>query len=141
MTFTDAPGSFIFALIFMRGVSVRLTIASLLPYCLLIFGIKRLSRALMQRNLKVQEGLGAIESKVQESLAGVHVVKAYALEEHEAGLFRVANHDYNKLGLALALVRIAPRALLANRAEASTPREGWSMEPGTWTSITVEVSV
>jgi len=105
VTFTDAPGTFIFALVFMLGVNVKLTAASLAPYVLLTFGIKRLSRALMQRNLRVQEGLGAIESKVQETLAGIHVVKAYALEEHEAALFRSANDDYNELGLALARLR------------------------------------
>ncbi len=105
VTFTDAPGTFIFALVFMLGVSIKLTAASLAPYLLLTFGIKRLSRALMQRNLKVQEGLGAIESKAQESLAGVHVVKAYALEDHESNLFRAANDDYNRLGLALARLR------------------------------------
>ncbi len=105
VTFTDAPGTFIFALVFMLHVSLKLTAASLAPYFVLIFGIKRLSRALMQRNLKVQEGLGTIESKAQESLAGIHVVKAYALEDHESGLFRAANDDYNELGLALARLR------------------------------------
>jgi ATP-binding cassette subfamily B multidrug efflux pump len=105
VTFTDAPATFFFALVFMLGVSVKLTVASLAPYLLLTFGIKRLSRALMQRNLKVQEGLGNIESKVQETLAGIHVVKAYALEDHETALFRGANDDYNILGLALARLR------------------------------------
>ena len=42
----------------------------------------------MERSLKVQEELGTIGAKVQESLAGIHVVKAYTLEEHEAGAFR-----------------------------------------------------
>jgi len=46
-----------------------------------------------------------------------------------------------RLGLALSLARLAPRALLANRAEAKTLPEGLSIEPTTWTSITVEVSV
>ena len=59
----------------------------------------------MVRNLRVQEGLGGIEAKVQESLAGIHVVKAYALEDHESELFRKANDDYNELGLALARLR------------------------------------
>ena len=38
----------------------------------------------MERSLKVQEELGNIGAKVQESLSGIHVVKAYTLEEHEA---------------------------------------------------------
>ena len=105
VTFADAPATTFFALSFMLAVSVRLTIAVIAPYILLMIGIKRLSRSLMVRNLRVQQGLGGIESKVQESLAGIHVVKAYALEDHEAALFRKSNDDYNDLGLALARLR------------------------------------
>jgi ATP-binding cassette subfamily B multidrug efflux pump len=95
VTFADAPATLTFALIFMLHVSLRLTLAVLAPYVLLMIGIK----------LRVQEGLGEIEGKVQESLAGIHVVKAYALEDHESALFRKANDDYNDLGLALARLR------------------------------------
>ncbi|HEY6418239.1 MAG TPA: ABC transporter ATP-binding protein [Candidatus Binataceae bacterium] len=119
VTFTDAPITLIFALTFMLGVSPRLTLASLAPYFLLVFGIKQLSRGLMVRNLRVQEGLGAIESKVQESLAGIHVVKAYALEEHEASLFRKSNDDYNELGLALARLRGAMMPMIRSAAAAA----------------------
>jgi ATP-binding cassette, subfamily B, multidrug efflux pump len=119
VTFTDTPITIFFALTFMLSVSVRLAIASLAPYLLLVFGIKRLSRALMQRNLRVQEGLGAIESKVQESLAGIHVVKAYALEDHEAVLFRRANDEYNELGLALARLRGAMMPMIRGTAAAA----------------------
>ncbi len=119
VTFTDAPITLVFALTFMIGVSPRLTLASLAPYFLLIYGIKQLSRGLMVRNLRVQEGLGAIESKVQESLAGIHVVKAYALEEHEASLFRAANDEYNELGLALARLRGAMMPMIRSAAAAA----------------------
>jgi ATP-binding cassette, subfamily B, multidrug efflux pump len=105
VTFADAPATVTFALIFMLHVSLRLSIAALAPYVLLLFAIKRLSRSLMVRNLRVQEGLGGIEGKVQESLAGIHVVKAYALEQHESKLFRQDNDEYNQLGLALARLR------------------------------------
>jgi ATP-binding cassette subfamily B protein len=105
VTFADAPATLMFALAFMLSVSVPLTLAVVAPYVLLTAGIKRLSRAMMVRNLGMQQGLGAIEAKVQESLAGIHVVKAYALEEHESALFRRSNDDYNEVGIALARVR------------------------------------
>src|SRR5215469_2567448 len=105
VTFADAPVTVTLALIFMLHVSLRLTLATVAPYVVLLFAIKRLSRSLMVRNLRVQEGLGEIEGKVQESLAGIHVVKAYALEQHESALFRDANDEYNELGLALARLR------------------------------------
>jgi ATP-binding cassette subfamily B protein len=105
VTFADAPATVTFALIFMLSASVKLTIVVIVPYVLLMIGMKQLSRSLMVRNLRVQEGLGGIESKVQESLAGIHVVKAYALEDHESALFRKSNDDYKELGLALARLR------------------------------------
>ena len=56
----------------------------------------------MERTLRVQEGLAELSSRVQENLSGIHVVKAYACEEHE-----------------IADVRRAQRALPGGRACAS----------------------
>jgi ATP-binding cassette subfamily B protein len=61
----------------------------------------------MERSLRVQEELGAIGAKVQESLSGIHVVKAYTLHDREAEEFRRRNDSYNEEGLALARSRSA----------------------------------
>jgi ATP-binding cassette subfamily B multidrug efflux pump len=74
----------------------------------------------MMRSMKVQEGLASIGSKVQESLAGIHVVKAYTLEEHEAGLFRKINDSYNEHGLALARTRGAMMPMIRGAAASAT---------------------
>src|SRR6185437_4040600 len=74
---------------------------------------------LMDRSLKVQEGLGTIGAKVQESLSGIHVVKAYTLEEREAEHFRDLNDHYNRQGLALARVRGAMMPLIRATVAAS----------------------
>ncbi|HYL60840.1 MAG TPA: ABC transporter ATP-binding protein [Candidatus Acidoferrales bacterium] len=105
LTFANTPLIYTLALIFMISLNGRLTFAAVIPYFVLFFAMRRLTRALMMRSLKVQEGLAAIGSKVQETLAGIHVVKAYTLEEHESGLFRKINNSYNEQGLALARVR------------------------------------
>jgi ATP-binding cassette subfamily B multidrug efflux pump len=105
LSLTTVPVTFFFALVFMFTLSPRLTAAAMIPYALLFFIMRRLTRALMNRSLGVQEGLAAIGSKVQESLSGIHVVKAYTLEDHEARRFRAANEEYNQQGLALARVR------------------------------------
>ena len=89
----------------MLSANVKLPIFVLVPYVVLIIGMRRLMRSMMVRNLRVQEGLGGIRSKVQESLAGIHVVKAYTLEDHESALFRKVNDAYNESGLALARLR------------------------------------
>jgi ATP-binding cassette subfamily B protein len=66
----------------------------------------------MERSLRVQEELGAIGAKVQESLSGIHVVKAYTLHEREAEEFRRRNDIYNDEGLALARLRGALMPLI-----------------------------
>jgi ATP-binding cassette subfamily B protein len=105
LSLTTVPVTFLFALAFMFASSLRLTAAAMIPYAVLFFVMRWLTRTLMVRSLGVQEGLAAIGSKVQESLSGIHVVKAYTLEEHEAERFRLANEEYNDQGLALARVR------------------------------------
>jgi ATP-binding cassette subfamily B multidrug efflux pump len=102
---TNTPVYFVYALIFMTYLNHQLTVAAIIPAILLLFGVRRLTRALMERSLKVQQELGNIGAKVQESLAGIHVVKAYTLEEHEAQRFRELNDRYNEQGLALARTR------------------------------------
>jgi ATP-binding cassette, subfamily B, multidrug efflux pump len=105
LMFTNTPVYFVYALVFMTYLNRRLTVAAIIPAIVLLFGVRRITRALMERSLKVQQELGNIGAKVQESLAGIHVVKAYTLEEHEAQRFRALNDRYNEQGLALARTR------------------------------------
>jgi ATP-binding cassette subfamily B protein len=102
---TNTPVYFVYALIFMTYLNPQLPAAAIIPALVLLFGVRRLTRALMERSLKVQQELGNIGAKVQESLAGIHVIKAYTLEEHEARGFRELNDRYNEQALALARTR------------------------------------
>ena len=105
LTFTNTPLVYIYALTFMFAKQWRLTFVSLVPFVILFFVIRQLTHSLMERSLRVQEELGAIAAKVQESLSGVHVVKAYTLHAREAEEFRRRNDSYNEQGLALARLR------------------------------------
>ena len=67
----------------MLSLDRALTLAALAVYPLALLFVKRSSRLLMERTLRVQEGLGELSSRVQENLSGIHVVKAYACEDHE----------------------------------------------------------
>src|SRR4029077_5685971 len=121
LTIANTPLIYALALIFMTSLNGRLTFFSLVPYVVLFVGIRFiLMRAMMARSLKVQEGLAAIGSKVQESLAGIQVVKAYTLEEHEAGLFRKINDAYNESGLALARTRGAMMPMIRGASACAT---------------------
>ena len=112
LSFTNTPVTYVFALAFMFSLSVRLTLATITPYIVLFVAIRFLTRSLMERSLKVQQGLGLLGSKIQESLSGIHVVKAYGLEERERERFRSLNNNYNEQGLALARVRGAMMPLI-----------------------------
>ncbi len=121
LTIANTPLIYALALIFMTSLNGRLTFFALVPYVVLFVGIRFiLMRAMMARSLKVQEGLAAIGSKVQESLAGIQVVKAYTLEEHEAGLFRKINDAYNESGLALARTRGAMMPMIRGASACAT---------------------
>jgi ATP-binding cassette, subfamily B, multidrug efflux pump len=120
LTLANTPLLYALALVFMSSLNGRLTFFAIVPYLVLFIGIRRLMRAMMMRSLRVQEGLAAIGSKVQESLAGIHVVKAYTLEEHEAGLFRKINDIYNESGLALARTRGAMMPMIRGASATTT---------------------
>jgi ATP-binding cassette subfamily B multidrug efflux pump len=120
LSMSNTPLMYILALVFMTSLNGRLTFMAIVPYLVLFVAIRWLMRAMMARSLKVQEGLAAIGSKVQESLAGIHVVKAYTLEEHEAGLFRKVNDTYNESGLALARTRGAMVPMIRGAAASAT---------------------
>jgi ATP-binding cassette, subfamily B, multidrug efflux pump len=112
LSFTNTPVTYLFALAFMFSLSPRLALATIAPYFVLFIVIRFLTRSLMERSLRVQQGLGVLGAKVQESLSGIHVVKAYTLEEREAKRFRSLNDSYNEQGLALARVRGAMTPLI-----------------------------
>jgi ATP-binding cassette subfamily B multidrug efflux pump len=116
----NTPVYFIYAVVFMSFLNVRLTIAAVIPAFVLLVGVRKLTRRLMERSLKVQQELGNIGAKVQESLAGIHVVKAYTLEEHESQRFRALNDTYNEQGLALARTRGALFPMIRSAAAIST---------------------
>ncbi len=120
MSVSNTPLMYGLALAFMSSLNPRLTLFAIIPYLVLFVAIRWLMRSMMMRSLKVQEGLAAIGSKVQESLAGIPVVKAYTLEDHEAGLFRKINDAYNEQGLALARTRGAMMPMIRGAAASST---------------------
>src|SRR5690242_6302775 len=112
LTLANTPVTYIYALSLMLALQWRLTLATLVPFAILFFAIRRLTHSLMERSLRVQEELGAIGAKVQESLSGIHVVKAYTLHDRETAEFRSRNDSYNAHGLALARARSALMPLI-----------------------------
>lgn len=105
LNFINTPVYYVYGLSIMLSLDVRLTLAALAVYPCALYVVKRTSGILMERTLRVQEGLAELSSRVQENLSGIHVVKAYACEEHEVRDFAAMNATFRDASLRLAKVR------------------------------------
>src|SRR5881394_1450908 len=83
LNFINTPVYYAYGLAIMCSIDPVLTVASLAVYPVVLYAVKRTSAALMERTLRVQEGLADLSSRVQENLSGIHVVKAYGAEAHQ----------------------------------------------------------
>ncbi len=97
--------AYLSALSIMLGLSWKLTVAALAVFPPLIFLTRGFSRAMFMRTREVQDALGAMSERVQTNLAGVRVVRSFALEESEQRSFEKVNQDYLVKSLAIARVR------------------------------------
>ena len=86
--------SFIFITIMMLQISPLMTLIALLPVPVMAVVVNRFGAAIHKRYLKVQEQFARISTRAQENLAGIRVIKAYALEESEWRHFNELNREY-----------------------------------------------
>ncbi|MEO5895001.1 MAG: ABC transporter ATP-binding protein [Vicinamibacterales bacterium] len=85
---------FVVAIIIMLSIDVRLTLIALVPLPFVSLTVWYFGRAIHQRFEAIQAQLSEVSAVVQESLAGVRVVRAYTQEDHEIERFRLANLEY-----------------------------------------------
>ena len=88
---------------FMLHISPRLTLYSLLPMPLVSLVVWLAGERIERRFEAIQAQFADIAGRVQESLAGVRVVRAFAREHRELAEFQSMNREY--LARSLALVR------------------------------------
>ena len=89
----------------MVNVSGRLTLVSFVMLPLMIVTTRTFSRQMFSRTRQNQESLGKLSEVLQTNLAGVRVVRSFALEKRERGRFDKANEAYLEASLALARLR------------------------------------
>lgn len=82
------------ALFFMARIHGPLTLLSLCTMPLVAVVTKVVGARVHQLFERVQESFSTLTTRVQENIAGVRVVRAYAQEAGEAERFREANHEY-----------------------------------------------
>ena len=93
------------ALYVMLHLSVKLTLASLVTLPALMLVTRSFSGKLFKFNRENQEAIGKMSDRVLASLAGVRVVRSFALEEAEQKAFEESNLAYLDKNLALARLR------------------------------------
>lgn len=89
----------------MLRTSVGLTLACLANLPLVILLSRAVSRGLYVRMRQNQASLGRMSDVLQANLAGVRVVRSFALEERERDRFEKTNKEYLDASLALARLR------------------------------------
>jgi ATP-binding cassette subfamily B protein len=90
----DATVFFGLALAIMLQIDTTLTLVALLPYPILTIIIRLLGKRLHAHYERIQEAFSTMNTKVQENLSGVRVVKAYTLEASEVEHFKELNQEF-----------------------------------------------
>ncbi len=86
---------------FMLAISPRLTGYSLLPLPLVSLAVWVFGNRIHRRFEDIQAHFATLSARVQENLAGVRVVRAFAREAGELDDFRALNHEYLEKNLHL----------------------------------------
>jgi ATP-binding cassette subfamily B protein len=97
----QTPIMFVSVIAVMFVLNVKLALLVLLPYPLFILIARGFGRAMHASNLAVQVGLADLSSQLQETISGISVVKAYAMEETTRRRFRAVCEELyrRKLGM------------------------------------------
>src|SRR3990170_6671398 len=105
LNFVNAPLYYVYALALMLSMDVRMTLAALAPFPLLIYAAAKFRGRIMKSSLEVQQQMSGLSSHVQENLSGMHVVKAYAQEKYQTQQFVALNEEFRSKSLEMAKMR------------------------------------
>jgi ATP-binding cassette, subfamily B, multidrug efflux pump len=105
VNFVNAPLYYVYALALMLSMDVRMTLAALAPFPLLIYAAAKFRGRIMKSSLEVQQQMSGLSSHVQENLSGMHVVKAYSQENYQTQQFVALNEEFRIKSLEMARMR------------------------------------
>jgi ATP-binding cassette subfamily B protein len=97
--------AFASALQVMLKINVTLALACLVNLPLITLYSRTVSRGLYVRMRENQAALGRMSDVLQANIAGVRVVRSFALDERERERFETANREYLRASLSLARLR------------------------------------
>jgi len=101
----NTPFAIVSALALTLPISWKLTLVALSSLPLLMLVTRWLSTQFYTRTRDNQESLGKMSARVQSSIAGVRVIRSFALEPSELEAFERTNQSYLEKSLGLARLR------------------------------------
>lgn len=97
--------AFVSALQVMLSIHPKLTLVSFVMLPIIIFGTRAFSKRLFSATKTNQESLSKLSDRLQNNLAGLRVVRSFALEKYEETRFERVNQEYLVASLSLARLR------------------------------------
>jgi ATP-binding cassette, subfamily B, multidrug efflux pump len=95
---------FVFALVFMLRISPWLTLVALAPMPLASILVQYFGSRIHTRFERIQASFSDISAQAQENYSGVRLIRAFAREQSQIGLFESLNREY--ISRALRLVQL-----------------------------------
>ncbi|RMD82654.1 MAG: ABC transporter ATP-binding protein [Candidatus Dadabacteria bacterium] len=105
LTMINTPLYCLYAFSLMLAMNVRLTLAAVVPFPLLLWIVKRYSGAMMEATVRNQERLADLSAYVQEHLSGMHVIRAYVRERARIDRFAELNEAFKNQAMEVAKLR------------------------------------
>jgi ATP-binding cassette subfamily B multidrug efflux pump len=105
MYWTETSVMLVLAVVVMLHADWRLTLIALSPAPLVSVAVIFFGRRIHTRFEHIQRMFSDISSRVQENLAGVRVIRAYAQESAEVEQFESLNKDYIRENIGLARIQ------------------------------------
>lgn len=102
---TETLLTLILSVAVMLNTDIKLTLISLIPAPIVSVAVILFGRRIHVRFERIQGMFSDISSRVQENLAGVRVVRAYAQEDAEVEQFERLNRDYIRENIGLARIQ------------------------------------
>ncbi len=107
----QTPVMFLSVIVVMFVLNAKLALLVLVPYPLFILIARAFGRSMHANNLAVQAGLADLSSQLQETISGISVVKAYAMEGVTKGRFATLCQDLYDRQIRVARVNGAMPAV------------------------------
>jgi len=99
--------TFIFVIVMMLTISPWLTLAGLIPIPVMAYFVYHFGSKIHDRYMKIQAQFSRINTKAQENLSGIRIVKSYAQEKNEIDAFNELNKEYIDKNMAFVRVYAA----------------------------------